>query len=178
MVFGMKIILWATLTANGNYQRNDPQHPPRPEALADFAAHVRTTGNFIVGRKTFEGFAAQQAARDASVRAPDAGGLGEAMIVVVSSNSLPVPTARGPREALAVLRERGFSSVLVAGGATLHNAFLAEDLVDELVFNVAPAFEDDGLKLVLPKRQHRTLSLIETKPLGGGVVQLRYSLRE
>ena len=34
----MKTTLWATLTANGNYQRNDSQHPPRPEALADFAA--------------------------------------------------------------------------------------------------------------------------------------------
>jgi dihydrofolate reductase len=178
MLPDMKTILWATLTANGNYQRNDPQHPPRPEALADFAAHVGATGNFIVGRKTFEGFSAQQAAADGSARAPDGGGMGGATIVVVSRNPPPgVPAARSPKEALALLRERDFSTALIAGGEKLHNAFLAEDLVDELVFNVAPALEDDGLKLLLPRGRHRSLSLVETKPLGGGVVQLHYDLR-
>jgi dihydrofolate reductase len=178
MLLDMKTILWATLTANGNYQRNDPQHPPRPEALADFAAEVRAAGNFIVGRKTFEGFAAQQARAKGSARAPDAGGMGTPTIIVVSSNQVPgVTTALSPAGALQLLRERGFSTALIAGGEQLHNAFLAEDLVDELVFNVAPALEDEGFKLVVPKGQHRALSLVETKPLGGGVVQLRYDLR-
>lgn len=167
----MKTILWATLTANGNYQRNDPQHPPRPEALADFAAHVATTGNFIVGRKTFEGFAAGQPA-------PAGSPMARATIVVVSSKAPPgLPAAPGPREALALVRERGFANALLAGGETLHNAFLAADLVDELVLNIAPVLEDDGFKLVLPKGAHRTIALVETKPLGGGVVQLRYDLR-
>jgi dihydrofolate reductase len=179
MVPSMKTTLWATLTANGNYQRNDPQHPPRPEALADFAAHVRSHGNFIVGRTTFEGFSAQQAAPAAGATRPaDGGGIGNATIVVVSSKSPPgVPTAQNPKAALALLRDRGFSTALVAGGAKLHNAFLAEDLVDELVCNIAPGLEDDGLRLVLPKGQFRTITLIESKSLGGGVVQLRYDVR-
>ena len=54
----MKTILWATLTANGNYAQSSAENPPKPEALADFAAQAKTAGNFIVGRKTFEGFAA------------------------------------------------------------------------------------------------------------------------
>ncbi|MEZ4222567.1 MAG: dihydrofolate reductase family protein [Polyangiaceae bacterium] len=178
MLLGMKTTLWATLTANGNYQRNDPQHPPRPEALADFAAHVRANGNFIVGRTTFEGFSAQQAASGGSARPADSGGVGNATIVVVGSKGPPgVATARNPKEALALLRDRGFSTAFVAGGAKLHNAFLAEDLVDELVFNIAPGLEDEGLKLVLPKGQFRTVTLIESKSLGGGVVQLRYDVR-
>jgi len=172
----MKTILWATLTANGNYQRNDPHHPPRPEALADFAANVRSAGNFIVGRKTFEAFAAQQAPT-ADRRAPDASGMGTPTIVVVSSTPPPgVLGAPGPREALALLRERGFETALVAGGETLHNAFLAADLVDELVFDIAPVLEDEGLALLLPRGGHRDLSLRETRSLGGGVVQLRYDL--
>lgn len=178
MVLHMRTILWATLTANGNYQRNDPKHPPRPEALADFGAHVRATGNFIVGRRTFEGFSARQAASQGPAQTPDAGGMGTPTIVVVSSKAPPgVLAVRSPREALALLAERGFSNVLVAGGETLHNAFLAEDLVDELVFNIAPTLEDEGFKVLLPKGQHRTLSLVETKSLGSGVVQLRYDLR-
>jgi hypothetical protein len=50
----MKTILWATLSANGNYARRSPRHPPKQEALADFAAETGAYGNFIVGRKTFE----------------------------------------------------------------------------------------------------------------------------
>ncbi len=177
----MKTILWATLTANGNYQRNDPKHPPRPEALADFAAHVRATGCFVVGRRTFEGFAAQQRADDGSARAPEGGGLGNPTIVVVTSTAVAGPpgllSAQTPRAALDLLRERGFASVLVAGGATLHNAFLAEDLVDELVIDVAPVLEDEGLAIVLPKGKTRSVRLLETLSLGGGVVQLRYDLR-
>ncbi len=67
---------------------------------------------------------------------------------------------------------------LIAGGEKLHNACLAADLVNELVLDVAPVLEDEGFKLVLPKGQYRTLSLVETKPLGGGVMQLRYDLRK
>lgn len=50
--------------------------------------------------------------------------------------------------------------------------------MNELVLDVAPVLEDEGFKLVLPKGQYRTLSLVETKPLGGGVMQLRYDLRK
>lgn len=175
----MKTILWATLTANGSYQRNDPSHPPRPAALGDFAAHARATGNFIVGRRTFEGFAAQQRARDGAARAPDADDLGAPTIVVVSSAAAPLGVlgARGPEEALATLRARDFSSALIAGGEALHNAFLAADLVDELVVLVAPALDDGGLALALPKGRHRTLALIESRALGDDVVRLRYDLR-
>lgn len=175
---GMKTILWATLTANGNYQRNDPRHPPRPEALADFAAHARAAGNFVVGRTTFEAFAAQARPADGAPRTPDGGGLGNAIPIVVSRAAPPgVVSARSPKEALALLRERRFATALVAGGATLHNAFLAEDLVDELVIDVASNLEDDGLKLLLPKGAFRALALLKQKALGGGVVQLRYDLR-
>ena len=52
----IKTILWATLTANGNYARATAERPPRPEALADFAAQATAAGNFIAGRRTFEAF--------------------------------------------------------------------------------------------------------------------------
>ncbi|MBC8070600.1 MAG: dihydrofolate reductase family protein [Deltaproteobacteria bacterium] len=168
----MQTTLWATLTANGNYQRNDPEFPPRPEALADFAAHVRDHGNFIVGRTTFEQFARQPAGR-----APDGEGLGTPTIVVVTRATIPgVLTATSPAHALELLRERGFMRALVSGGARLHNSFLAADLIDQLVVDVAPVLEDPGFALVLPEGRRRTVTLVGTSSLGGGVVQLRYDL--
>ncbi|APR87042.1 hypothetical protein A7982_12391 [Minicystis rosea] len=170
----MKITLWATLSANGNYARSTPAHPPKREALEDFAAEVRAHGNFIVGRRTFQEFQAQPA-RSAS----DAGPAFASADVVVVSQSLQIPGvtfAGTPEAAVAHLRARGHGKALVAGGESLHNAFLAADLVDELILNIAPTMEDEGLRIVLPKGGHRDVTLLATKELGGGVVQLRYAL--
>jgi dihydrofolate reductase len=165
----MKTILWAALTANGNYAQSSPEHPPKKEALDDFASHVRKTGNFIVGRRTFEGF--------------NANGAGNAFagidIVVVSRNSLEIPGVRSvatPKEALGYLEQRGHEIALLVGGESLHNAFLAEDLVDELVLNVTPILESRGLNLVLEEGQYKHVQLLDFKDIGGGIIQLHYAV--
>lgn len=167
----MHTTLWATLSANGNYARSTPDHPPRPEALADFAVHVRETGNFIVGRRTFEEFQAQPSRGGAQ---PFAG----IDIVVVSSQPLEAPgvtRVTSPADALAHLARKGHRRALLAGGEALHNAFLAADLVDDVIFNVAPVFERTGFHLVLSRT--RDVRLTSVRELGGGVAQLRYALR-
>ncbi|RYZ06421.1 MAG: dihydrofolate reductase [Myxococcales bacterium] len=169
----MKTILWATLTANGNYARSTPAHPPRPEALADFATQVGAASNFIVGRQTFQEFQSQP-----QRSATDAGAVfAQADVVVVSrSAELKGPAVvTSPQAALAYLRERGHATALLAGGERLHNAFLAEGLVDELCLNFAPTFEDEGLRLRLPPGGFERLQLLDSRALGGGVWQLRYA---
>lgn len=168
----MKTILWATLSTNGNYARASAEHPPKPEATADFAGHALAHGNFIVGRHTFEAFQAQ----------PSRGGnpFLSTTIVVVSTATLALAGVQGaatPAAALALVQKAGHSTALLAGGARLHNAFLEQDLVDELVVNIAPMLEDEGLKLQLPKGAHRELALLDSKRLGGGLVQLRYAVK-
>ena len=171
----MKTIVWATLSANGNYARASAAHPPKPEATADFAAHALAHGNFIVGRRTFEAFAAQPARAGAGA-APNP--FASTTIVVVSTTlSAPnVLRAATPEAALAALQERGHTTALLAGGETLHNAFLERDLVDELLLNVVPTLEDQGLKILLPKGNRRDLELLGTKQLAAGIVQLHYAL--
>jgi dihydrofolate reductase len=171
----MKTILWATLSANGNYARASAAHPPKPEATADFATHALGHGNFIVGRRTFEAFAAQPARAGAGA-APNP--FASTTIVVVS-RTLATPNvlrAATPEASLAVLRERGHTTALLAGGETLHNTFLERDLVDELLLNVVPTLEDEGLKILLPKGSRRELELLGTKQLAAGIVQLHYAL--
>jgi dihydrofolate reductase len=177
MVSFMKTILWATLSANGNYARATPRRPPKQEALADFAELTRAHGNFIVGRKTFEEFQARAERRPPNAEAQTA----KTDIVVVSSTlavppGAPVTRASDPRAALALVRERGHDTAVVVGGERLHDAFLAEGLIDELVILVAPTFEDEGSKIVLPRGQRRDAELLESKALGGGVMRLRYAL--
>lgn len=165
----MKVILWATLSANGNYSRATPDNPPRPQALQDFENYAKAAGNFVVGRATFEGFAA---------RGPNPA-FASVDIVVLSRQSLSIPgvhTAPSPRAALELLDQRGHETVLLSGGEKLHNAFLADDLVDELVLNFVPVIEGEGLSIHLPAGRHKAAELQSTIDLGGGVTQMRYSL--
>ncbi|TDF98749.1 dihydrofolate reductase family protein [Paenibacillus piri] len=167
----MKTILWATLTANGNYAQSGPEHPPKQEALDDFATHAKAAGNFIVGRRTFEG-----------MRASGGGGAFAGMDIVVVSASIKelpgVTVAGSPQEALSYLQEKGHQTALIAGGADLHNACLGHGLVDELIFNVAPVLEGKGLNLLTDQDnyQYKDVQLLDFKALGSGVIQLRYSL--
>ncbi len=166
----MKTILWATLSANGNYAQSSTVNPPKQEALADFAVNAKAAGNFIVGRRTFEG-----------MRASGGGGFSNIDIVVISSNLNEIPgvkLVRSPQEALEYLQEKGYQTALLAGGADLHNSFLEHGLVDEIVFNVAPVLEGKGLNLLIDRQhyQHKDVQLVDYKSLGGGVVQLRYSI--
>ncbi|MDQ0061694.1 dihydrofolate reductase family protein [Paenibacillus harenae] len=166
----MKTILWATLSANGNYAQSSTVNPPKQEAFADFVSNAKAAGNFIVGRRTFE-----------AMRASGGGGFNDIDIVVISSNRnemAGVKLAGSPQEALEYLHEKGHQTALLAGGADLHNSFLEHGLVDELIFNIAPVLEGKGLNLLIDREQylHKDVQLVECKPLGGGVVQLRYAI--
>jgi dihydrofolate reductase len=172
----MRTVVWATLTANGNYARASAAHPPTQQALEDSAAQATRAGNFIVGRRTFEGFQS-----DSSRPGPP-----------TPIRRLPAPTSwscreRGsrPRESSALLprqkhwhtsNARATTPHSSQGGETLINAFLAQGLVDELVVNIVPALESKGLKLHLPDEQYAELTLLESRELGGGVGQRRYAL--
>lgn len=166
----MKTILWAALTANGNYAQSSPEHPPKMEALADFAAQAKIAGNFIVGRRTFEG-----------MPAIGGGARGDVDIVVLSRSAKDLPCVTcmtTPQAALTYLQSKGYTTALLAAGADLHNAFLSQGLVDELIVDVVPVLEGKGLNLLLDTShyQYKDVQLVDCKPLGGGVVQLRYTL--
>jgi dihydrofolate reductase len=176
----MKTILWATLTANGNYAQSSPEHPPKQEALNDFAAHARAAGNFIVGRHTFEGM--QDSNRIAQAERADGGNpFGDLDIVVISQHVQEIPGVKlvaSPQAALDYLQTKGHTTALLAGGTALHNAFLGQGLVDELIFNIAPVLEGKGYNLLLDTNhyQYRDVQLLDVKSSGGGVVQLHYAI--
>jgi dihydrofolate reductase len=176
----MKTILWATITANGNYAQSSPEHPPKKEALNDFAKHAKTIGNFIVGRRTFEGM--QDTTRVPQTESENKKGpFADLDIVVLSKSVKEIPGVKvveSPQEALAYLHEKGHRTALLSGGADLHNAFLGQGLVDEIIFNVAPVLEGKGLNLLLDTAdyQYKDVQLLECQSLGNGVVQLHYAV--
>lgn len=166
----MKTILWATLSANGNYAQSSAENPAKPEALADFAAQVMAAGSFIVGRKTFESFAANGGGPFAGL---------DIVVVSQSVKAMPGVTVVGsPQEAISYLQAKGHTTTVLAGGAELHNTFLAQGMIDEVIFNIAPVLEGKGLNLLLDRDhyQYRNAQLLDFKSLGGGVVRLHYAI--
>jgi dihydrofolate reductase len=175
----MKTILWAALTANGNYAQSSPENPPRPEALRDFAMQAGAAGNFIVGRRTFMGML--ESSQGAQGEQPGGNPFAGLDIVVLSQSVKEIPGVKvveSPQAALAYLQAQGHTTALLSGGADLHNTFLAQGLVDEVIFDIAPVFEGKGLNLLLDQDRYlyKHVELLDCKPLGSGVVQLRYSL--
>src|SRR5689334_2206534 len=100
----MKTILWAALSANGNYAQSSPENPPKPEALQDFVMQARSAGNFIVGRRTFIGMLeSSQGTQNEQTADPFAG----LDIVVLSQSVKEIPGVKvveSPQAALAYLQ--------------------------------------------------------------------------
>ena len=166
----MKTILWGTLVANGNFAQISEDKPAHQAAFGDFAARAQATGNFIVGRKTFEGFAAS-----------GIGSMGKIDVVLVSQSIKEIPGVKvvsSPQEALTYLQAKGYTTTLLAGGAALLSAFLSQGLVDELVLNVVPALEGKGLNLLLDqdRYQYQEVKLLGFQSLGNDIVQLHYAV--
>ncbi|WP_159887771.1 dihydrofolate reductase family protein [Paenibacillus puerhi] len=176
----MKTILWATLTANGNYAQTSTDNPPKREALDDFAAQAKAAGNFIVGRRTFEEMT--DPSRVSQEEQSNSGGPFAGLdIVMISRNIAAIPgltVVKSPQEALSYLQQKGHQTALISGGAEIHNSFLEQGLVDEVIFNLAPVMEGKGLNLLINKDNYRfePVQLLDCRPLGGGVVQLHYAI--
>jgi dihydrofolate reductase len=165
----VKVILWASLSANGNYSQATPENPPPLQVLQDVQARSQEAGCVIFGRSTYE---------EIMSRGQDPASL-KVDIVVVSKTSINgVLSAPSPSAALGLLQKRGHKAVVVGGGEQLLNSFLMEGLADEFVFNFLPHLEGGVLNLHLESRSYRTLRTVGMKDLGGGVVQVRYLLED
>jgi len=78
-----------------------------------------------------------------------------------------------PAEVAARLLADGARKVYVDGGATI-SAFLAADLVDDLVVAILPVVLGDGIRLFQPPLPERGLVLEGSQAYPSGLVQLRY----
>ena len=134
----------------------------------------------LLGRVTYEGFAAAWPSRD------DPTGFAAHM------NTMPkyvVSTSMRDEDAtwnnstvvrgdvlgeVAALRERTAGDILVAGSASLATALLEHGLVDELRLMVFPIVLGAGRRLFGPMAEPSTLQLHSVQTVGEGVVIMTY----
>jgi dihydrofolate reductase len=135
----------------------------------------------LLGRVTYEGFAAAWPERD------DEAGFAKKMnempkYVVSSTIERPewqntTVLSGDPLSAVAALREELDGVILVAGSATLVRALIENDLVDELRLMVFPVLLGAGKRLFPEGEAKRPLTLTEGKTVGDGISLLRYEPR-
>ena len=129
----------------------------------------------LLGRVTYEGFAAAWPSRDG----PFADKLNADPKVVVST-TLTDPewqnttvVSADVAEKIAKLKEETDGVILVAGSGTLFRTLLEADLVDELHLMVFPTILGRGKRLFPDGIDRRKLALVESRTVGGDGVQIQ-----
>jgi dihydrofolate reductase len=167
----MRVIAVAAVTADGRIGRN-PNDPPTWTSREDkrmFAAASRRAGVVIMGRATF-----------AAMPKPLEGRLN---VVITSTPNAYMPqpdsveyTADPPAAILADLARRGYSEVIVGGGASVYRQFLAAGLVDELWLTVEPLTFGAGISLLGDEPAELRLRLLEHIAITPNAIQLKYAV--
>ena len=130
----------------------------------------------LLGRQTYEGFARSWPSRDGEFADKF-----NTMPKYVVSSTLEDPewtnttVLKGDlREEVAKLKEAHDGDVVVHGSATLTQALLEDDLVDELRLMVFPVVLGTGKRLWGETSDKKPLKLVDSKTVGDGVAIMIY----
>ena len=136
----------------------------------------------LLGRRTYEGFAAAWPGREGEFADKF-----NTMPKYVVSSTLENPewtnttVLKGDlSESVAKLKASHEGDIVVHGSASLAQALLENDLVDALHLMVFPVVLGDGKRLFGPTSDKKRLRLVDSKTVGDGVLILTYerSLQE
>lgn len=171
----MRTVLFMAMSLNGYIAReNGSEDFLSHENWESFSTQVHEWGNCIIGRKTYEAVKAWE---------EDYGfdDFTDATKVILSTRAYTPPegyhVARSPSQALDILRDKGFETALVTGGATVNTAFAQEQLLDEVIINIEPAIVGSGIPLFAESDVITKLNLTRKRELKDGIVQLSYDVK-
>jgi dihydrofolate reductase len=141
---------------------------------------TRNSTGLLLGRKTYEGFAEAWPQRDGEFA-----DMFNSMPKYVVSSTLKDPEWTNSTvlegdvvEEVSKLRERPDGDIVVHGSAQLAQTLVEHDLVDELRLMVFPVVLGTGKRLFGDPGDKKTLELVDSKVVGGGVVILTYRRRD
>jgi dihydrofolate reductase len=176
----MRLVATEYLSVDGVFE--EPGHWSGPffndEAAQFKLEELQASDALLLGRKTYEGFAA------AWPSMTDEAGFADKMNsmpkYVVSSTlaSVEWPGSRLIKGHLADeirrLREEPGQDLLLSGSAQLFNALMQENLIDLYRFMLHPIVLGNGARLFAEGVDQRVLKLAETETFSSGIVILEY----
>ncbi len=167
----MRVSLIANIAANGKVLLAENARYQAPQrAMGIFMEVSARACNLVLGRKTFEML--QQMIGDVKAAFPDI------ELLLIAGASIPatdVKVVGRHEEAISYLTARGYQEIAVGGGPITYNAFLDNDLVTDIYFNIHPVIVGDGGLLGTDKALAGRFKLVSTKEIGEHIVQLHYN---
>jgi dihydrofolate reductase len=146
----------------------------RGEGDAFKLEETRSTEALLLGRRTYEGFAAAWPSREGEFA-----DMFNSMPKYVVSSTLESPewnntTVLENIDDVRELKDRVDGEIVVHGSRQLAQALLEEDLVDELRLMVFPVVLGSGKRLFGDTADKKRLQLADSKVVGDGVAILTY----
>ena len=172
----MKIILYMAITVNGFIAKeNDDVNWVSETEWKSFSGMIKKLGNMVIGRRTYEMMLKNDEFNKSN--------LNEIKTVVLTNNvSLQIHnpqfifTATSPKEAINILLNQGFETVMICGGGELNGSFMKENLIDEIYLDIEPVAFGKGIRLFGENDFERKLKLFEIKKLSNDELQLHYQV--
>lgn len=87
-------------------------------------------------------------------------------------------TSAPPSQLLAGLAERGYTEVILGGGATINGLFLKQGLIDEIYLTVEPKLFGTGMDVFANADVDVNLELLEVNKLNDQTLQLHYLVKK
>jgi dihydrofolate reductase len=176
----MRLVATEYLSLDGVFE--EPGHWSGPffndEARRFKSDELQASDALLLGRKTYEGFAAAW---------PTMKGTGEfgekmnTMTKYVVSSTLKSADWPGSKvvkgnlaEEIRRLKREPGHDLLLSGSAQLFNALMKENLIDLYRFMVHPVVLGKGKRLFAESNDRRVLDLAETKRFSSGIVIMEY----
>lgn len=176
----MRLVATEYLSLDGVFE--EPGHWSFPffnEEAGQFKwSELNASDALLLGRKTYEGFAAAWPTMEGT------GEFGERMNGMpkyVVSATLDRVEWTGSKlvkgnlvEAVRKLKEAPGQDLLLSGSAQLFNALMKENLIDLYRLMVHPIVVGHGRRLFADDATERTLTLTSTRTFGAGIIVLEY----
>jgi dihydrofolate reductase len=170
----VKITLLAVVTIDGKLARNEHHFVDwsSPEDKKLFFGTTRKAGVLIIGHNTFRTFPSPLPGRLHVVLTRDTSDKADILGVVEY-------TDKSPHEIVSGLEARGYSEVVMAGGAVANALFLKAGLVNEIWLTVEPVIFGTGIDLFRGAEFDLHASLISVEQLNErGTVHLKYRVNK
>lgn len=165
----MKITLHMAISMDGFIAKSDGDSDWVSKVDSDlFEKRCKETGCIVVGRKTFEQFHGSLYPMKSVLT-----------LVLTSNNDAKskeknVVFVNSAKQAIELATEKGYKNILIAGGGHTNGAFLYDNLVNEIFLSVHPIVLNKGIKLFEGANTQHNFTLIDSKELGEGLVELHY----
>lgn len=157
------------MSLNGIVAKSNGDTPWSEDIWKNYYSMAKKYSAIILGRKTYE----------LMKEVNEFEKIGNPFTIVVTSqkiNEQNTVSALTPKDAIKILKEKNFNSVLVGGGTILNTSFMEQNLIDEIYLDIEPIIIAEGIPLFNDKNFETKLLFKDQKKIGENTIQLHYSV--